>query len=123
VAAVTAGGVDRSRICIDPGIGFGKTFTHNLDLLAGLDRFAATGLPVLVGPSRKGFLGTILESAGRPTGPEGRDPATGAAVALAIAAGVTAVRVHDVVAGHQIGRTADAIVRRSGHGTSGWSNN
>lgn len=104
-------GVARDRICIDPGIGFGKTHGHNLALLANLDVLVATGYPVLVGTSRKGFLGRILDEAGRPTPPAGRDPATGATVALAVAAGAAVVRVHDVASALQAARTADAIVR------------
>ena len=105
-------GVERDRICLDPGIGFGKTFLHNLDLLRGLSRISgADGYPVLVGPSRKSFLGRILDEAGYSTVPVERDAATGAAVALAIAQGAFAVRVHDVSGAIQSARTADAIVR------------
>lgn len=105
-------GIDRERVCVDPGIGFGKSFTHNLELLRGLDELAATGLPVLVGTSRKGFLGTILERAGHPAIAADRDHATGASVALAIARGASIVRVHNVAAAVQSARTADAIVRQ-----------
>ncbi len=108
-----AAGVDPAAICLDPGIGFGKTADHNLELLHSLGRIAALGHPVLVGPSRKGFLGVVLAAAGHPAGPSRRDPATAAAVAMAIAAGAAVVRVHDVVGGLQAARTADAIVRAS----------
>ncbi len=104
------GGVDRSRIVVDPGIGFGKAFEHNLALLASIDRLG-NGRPVLVGTSRKRFLGTILERAGRPHTPDDRDIATAATVALAIAAGAGAVRVHNVGGAVDAARTADAIVR------------
>jgi 2-amino-4-hydroxy-6-hydroxymethyldihydropteridine diphosphokinase len=71
----------------------------------------ATGYPVLVGASRKGSLGKILELAGHPAGVEDRDPATGATVALAIAEGAAALRVHNVPAAVQAARIADAVVR------------
>ncbi len=108
-----AAGVDPEAICIDPGLGFGKTAGHNLELLNSLGRVAALGYPVLVGPSRKGFLGVVLAAAGRSAEPARRDPATAAAVAMAISAGAAVVRVHDVVGGLQAARTADAIVRAS----------
>jgi dihydropteroate synthase len=104
------GGVERSRIMVDPGIGFGKSFEHNLALLAGIDGLG-NGRPVLVGTSRKRFLGTILERAGRPHAPDDRDSATAATVALAVAAGAGAVRVHNVAGAVDAARTADAIVR------------
>ena len=107
-------GVSPDRICIDPGIGFGKTFGNNLDLLAWLDRLVDIGFPVMVGASRKGFLGAILDDAGHPAEAAQRDPATGATVALAIAAGASVVRVHNVAASLQSARAADAIVR-TGH--------
>lgn len=109
---VAEAGVDPERICVDPGIGFGKTFAHNLKLLRGLGEIAAGGLPVLVGTSRKGFLGMILERAGHPADAADRDHATGASVALSIAHGASIVRVHNVAAALQSARTADAIVRR-----------
>ena len=112
--AAIAAGVSADRICVDPGIGFGKTLDHNLALLTGLRRIGATGFPVLVGTSRKGFLGGILKRAGHPAEPADRDPATGASVALAIAHGASVVRVHNVAEVLQSARTADAIVRH-GH--------
>ncbi len=106
-----AGGVSSERVCLDPGIGFGKTHHHNLQLLAHLDTLVAAGFPVMVGASRKGLLGKILEHAGHPTPAPGRDPATGATIALAVAKGAAVVRVHDVPSALQAARTADAIVR------------
>jgi len=101
-------GVASSRICVDPGIGFGKTVVHNLDLLtAGVSRLAATGTPVLVGASRKSFIERILG----PVPVAERDGATGVAHALAIASGAMAIRVHNVVEGLRSARVADAIVR------------
>ena len=84
-------GITRDRIAIDPGIGFGKTLAHNLELLRNLDRFANLGRALLVGTSRKGFLGTLT---GRPVG----DRATASVVSslAAVARGANVVRVHDV---------------------------
>lgn len=110
VRAVVESGVEPSHIVVDPGIGFGKTFEHNLALLSELDRIGR-GRPLLVGTSRKAFLGTILERAARPATPEDRDAATGATVALAVAKGASVVRVHDVADAISAARTADAIVR------------
>jgi dihydropteroate synthase len=91
-------GIPRERIAVDPGIGFGKTTAHNLEILRNLGRFATLGCAVLIGTSRKGFLGTIT---GRGTG----DRATASAVSALVAcvAGARVVRVHDVSA------TVDAI--------------
>ncbi|MEA3501797.1 MAG: dihydropteroate synthase, partial [Actinomycetota bacterium] len=108
--AAIASGVDASRIVVDPGIGFGKTIDHNLALLNGIDRIGG-GRPVLVGASRKRFLGTILERAGRPSTPADRDVATAATVALAVERGAAILRVHDVAGAVDAARTADAIVR------------
>lgn len=104
------GGVDRGRICLDPGIGFGKSVEHNLRLLAHLGRVVELGFPVLVGASRKGFLGTLLADDGLDQPAEGRDAATGATTALAIQQGVSIIRVHNVAAAVQVARVADAIV-------------
>lgn len=105
-----AAGVARDRIAIDPGIGFGKTLTHNLELLRNLDRFVSTGYPVLLGTSRKRFLAQIL---GNDLPAPERDGATGATVALAIERGVAAVRVHNVALATQIARTTEAITGRT----------
>lgn len=102
-------GVRSDRIAIDPGIGFGKTFDHNLELLRNLHVLVDTGYPVLLGASRKAFLGQIL--GGSIPAPE-RDPATGATVALAIEQGVAIVRVHNVAMTTQIARTVEAILGR-----------
>ncbi len=105
-----AAGIGASRIVVDPGIGFGKTIRHNLALLDGIEMLG-DGMPVLIGASRKAFLGSILDQAGRPSSAEDRDRATGATVALAIEKGAAIVRVHDVAGAIDVGRTADAIVR------------
>lgn len=103
-------GVASDHIAIDPGIGFGKTIDHNLALLAHIDVLVATGYPVLLGTSRKSFLGA-LTGEGRP---EDRDIATAATSALAIAAGVSVVRVHNVAVSRPAVQIADAMVRRGG---------
>ena len=88
-----AAGVARERIWLDPGIGFGKHMTrHNLPLLAGLDRIVALGFPVLLGASRKQFIGALDGGAG----PDARLGGSIAAALAGAAAGVAAVRVHDV---------------------------
>lgn len=93
VAACEAAGIDRSRIVIDPGFGFGKTAAHNLALLRALPALAASGLPVLAGLSRKSMLGQIT---GRSVGD--RVHASVAAAIAAVARGALIVRVHDVAA-------------------------
>lgn len=113
VEEASAVGIERTHICVDPGIGFGKSFDHNLELLSGIDLISAIGRPVLVGTSRKGFLGAILRDAGVETSADQRDPATAATVALAVAGGASVVRVHNVGHALQAARTADAIVRAS----------
>ena len=85
-------GVPKEMIFIDPGIGFGKTLEHNLLLLKNIDEFVATGYRVLVGTSRKSFIGTITGK----ENPSERTYGTAATVALCAAAGVSIVRVHDV---------------------------
>ena len=85
-------GVSKERIFIDPGIGFGKTLEHNLELLRNIDKFVATDYRVLVGTSRKSFIGTIT---GKKV-PSERIFGTAATIALSAAAGVSIARVHDV---------------------------
>ena len=86
-------GIREERICLDPGIGFGKTVEHNVELLRRLGELAAIGRPVVVGVSRKRFLGRL---AGDPDATVGTVPASVAAARDAVAAGATIVRVHDV---------------------------
>lgn len=103
LAAVQAGA---ATVWIDPGIGFGKTVEHNLSLLAHIDQFVATGLPVLVGVSRKGFIGRLHTASdtgvplteAAPTGTEDRLEASVAMAAWSVALGADVVRVHDVAA-------------------------
>ncbi|NTV51726.1 MAG: dihydropteroate synthase, partial [Candidatus Firestonebacteria bacterium] len=105
--AAEAAGVRRGDIILDPGIGFGKTVRHNLQLLHHLDALVAAGYPVLVGPSRKSFIAGVLG----PRPARERDWGTAAAVAAAVAAGVQIVRVHDVAAMRQVAQVAWAIAR------------
>ncbi len=92
-------GIAEERIVLDPGIGFGKTLEHNLTLLRRLDELAALGPPLLVGTSRKSFLGRILaEDMPEPPGPDARLPATIATCVLAYERGARILRVHDVAA-------------------------
>jgi len=95
--ALLAAGIDHGRICLDPGIGFGKTHAHNLELLAGAGRFLDLGVPILVGHSRKGFIGKAVESAlGRPATEVERDGGTAGVACRLAAAGIQIVRVHAV---------------------------
>src|SRR5205823_2091470 len=100
-------GVPRERIIVDPGIGFGKTPRQNLELLSRLEELRSLDLPLLVGPSRKSFIGLAL--GGLP--PDDRLEGTAAVVALAIARGADVVRVHDLPAMARVARLADVIVR------------
>lgn len=97
-AAARAAGIDEGAVAVDPGIGFGKTLAHNLELLARLpDLVAGVGAPVLVGTSRKRFLGALLrDPAGAEPPPEARDDATLATTVWAVERGARIVRVHDV---------------------------
>jgi dihydropteroate synthase len=102
---ITGNGVDRNRLIIDPGIGFGKTLRHNLSLLKHLDKFSALKLPVLLGHSRKRFLGTIT---GIPA-EEQRDLATAVVAALCATKTISIVRVHNVAATRQALLVAKAL--------------
>jgi len=97
-------GIERSNIVVDPGIGFGKTVTHNLLLIKHLSAFRALGVPILIGPSRKSFITKILGS-----GDQSREIGTQAAVAAAALQGADIVRVHDVARTKQTLRLVDAI--------------
>jgi dihydropteroate synthase len=98
-------GVPENMIILDPGIGFGKTFEHNLEIINNLDRFAVLQRPLLIGPSRKAFLGKIL--GGLP--PQERLEGTASAVAISIIKGAHLVRVHDVREMARVAKVADAI--------------
>jgi dihydropteroate synthase len=103
--AAVAAGVDRGRVLLDPGIGFGKTVEHNLALLRELRALAEPGQPVVVGTSRKGFIGRLTGEAGQ------RLMGTAASVAWCVANGAAMVRVHDVAAMAKVVRMVQAIQR------------
>lgn len=97
VDAAIAAGVDAANLVIDPGLGFAKTAQHNWALLHALPDFVATGIPVLIGASRKRFLGALLaDDDGTVRPPDGRETATAVVSALAAVNGAWGVRVHDV---------------------------
>jgi dihydropteroate synthase len=102
-----AAGVDPERVWVDPGIGFGKTVAHNLELIARIDRIADLGRPVVLGASRKNFLGAIT---GREVGE--RLGGSIAAALAALAGGASVLRVHAVAATVAAIRVADAIAGR-----------
>lgn len=98
-------GIAKNMIFIDPGIGFGKTLEHNLLLLRDIDKFVASGYRVLVGTSRKSFIGKLTDN----ENPSERIFGTAATVALCAAAGVSIVRVHDVAAMVDVVKVTNAI--------------
>lgn len=98
VDRAVAAGVDPAAIILDPGLGFAKNAEHNWELLRALPTFVELGMPILIGASRKRFLGTLLESDGEPRPPDGREVATAVVSALAVAGGAWGVRVHDAQA-------------------------
>lgn len=106
VEAACQAGIRKDRLIIDPGIGFGKRLIDNLLILKFLSTFSSLGCPILVGPSRKSFIGKLL---GVPE--DERLEGTAAAVAIAIANGAHIVRVHDVRAMVRVAKMTDAIVR------------
>ncbi|MBS3975604.1 MAG: dihydropteroate synthase [Syntrophomonadaceae bacterium] len=99
-------GVQKEKVIVDPGIGFGKTASHSLEILHRLAEFKALGQPILTGTSRKSFIGKVLDLP-----PAERLEGTAATVALSIAGGADLVRVHDVKAMKRVVRMTDAIVR------------
>jgi dihydropteroate synthase len=114
-AAAQASGVDPARILLDPGIGFGKTAGHNLTLLRDIAALAALGSPLVIGPSRKSFIGKITGE----TDPAKRVFGTAAAVAWCVANGAAVVRVHDVRPMAQVVRMVQAISSAQMPGISG----
>jgi dihydropteroate synthase len=105
-------GVARSQIILDPGIGFGKSFEQNYELLAKLPKLSELGYPLLVGTSRKGFIGrTLASETGRCAPPGARLWGTAATVAASILNGAHLVRVHDVRELAQVSRVADELLR------------
>ncbi len=107
VALAQAAGISDEAIILDPGIGFGKTVEQSLELIDRLDEIRSLGYPVLLGPSRKSFIGYTLNLP-----PDQRIEGTAAAVAIGIARGADIVRVHDVAGMVRVARMSDAIVRR-----------
>ena len=106
VTLARAAGISDERIILDPGIGFGKTVAHNLELINRLDEIRALGFPVLLGPSRKSFIGFTLDLPA-----DQRVEGTAATIAIGIARGADIVRVHDVEHMRRIAKMTDAIVR------------
>lgn len=107
VAIAWSAGVPESQVILDPGIGFGKSVEQNLELVDRLGEVRALGFPVLLGPSRKSFIGYTLNLP-----PDQRLEGTAAAVAIGIARGADIIRVHDVPFMTRVVRMTDAIVRR-----------
>jgi dihydropteroate synthase len=99
-------GIQKRHIIIDPGIGFGKTVSQNLRIIDELDGFIEMGYPILVGPSRKSFIGYTLNLP-----PDQRVEGTAAAVAISIDRGADIVRVHDVEVMARVAKMSDHIVR------------
>jgi dihydropteroate synthase len=110
VAIARKAGVRKTQIILDPGIGFGKSFAQNYELLQKLPQLAKLGYPLLVGTSRKGFLGATLAREDKPAPPEERIWGTAATVAASILNGAHLVRVHDVSEMVQVARVADCIL-------------
>ncbi len=108
VALARAAGISPEKIILDPGIGFGKTVQQNLELLDRLNEICELGFPVLLGTSRKSFIGYTLDLP-----PDQRAAGTAATVAIGIARGADLVRVHDVAQMTFVARMADAIVRKT----------
>jgi dihydropteroate synthase len=111
VAFAESHGLKKSQIAVDPGIGFGKTVAHNLQILARLGEFGSLDCPLLVGVSRKSFIGKLLapREAGRRPGTDGRLWGTAAMVAWAVAQGAQIVRVHDVAEMTDVVRMVEAV--------------
>jgi dihydropteroate synthase len=107
IAIAHVAGVRDEQIILDPGIGFGKTVSQNLQLLNQLDQFKTMGYPILIGTSRKSFIGYTLDLP-----PDQRMAGTAATVAIGIDRGADIVRVHDVAAMTQVARMTDQLVRK-----------
>jgi len=111
VAKARKAGVAKAQIILDPGIGFGKSYAQNYELIEKLPKLAALGYPLLVGTSRKGFLGATLARGGKAASPEERIWGTAATVTASILGGAHIVRVHDVAEMVQVARVADCVAR------------
>lgn len=119
VDLAVAAGVDRSRLVLDPGLGFAKNAEHNWALLGALPELVGHGLPILIGASRKRFLGALLADAAGPRPPDGRETATATVSALAALHGAWGVRVHDVRASLDAIAVTDAWLRAARNSTRG----
>ena len=108
VALARAAGIPDERIILDPGLGFGKTVEQNLELIDRLDEVRTLGFPVLLGPSRKSFIGYTLDLP-----PDQRLEGTAACVSVGIARGADIIRVHDVEAMLRVAKMTDAIIRKN----------
>ena len=109
LGAASAAGIAEEQVILDPGLGFGKTAEHNWALLRALPEITGLRRPVLVGASRKSFLGALLADSRGPRPPAGRDAATAALTVLAAQAGAWAVRVHDVAPSADAVRVVEAL--------------
>jgi dihydropteroate synthase len=109
IELAVAAGIAEDKIVVDPGIGFGKTLEHNLEILRRLDELTELGRPILIGTSRKSFIGTLT----RRERPAERVFGTAATHALAIAGGADILRAHDVRAAVDVARVTDAITRQA----------
>lgn len=109
IAIARDAGIPDEMIIIDPGIGFGKTLEHNLEIINRLREFRGFEKPILIGPSRKSFIGKILDGLHA----EERIEGTASAVAIGIFNGANIIRVHDVKAMSRVARVADAVIRAS----------
>jgi dihydropteroate synthase len=110
IALARRAGLAKSQIIIDPGIGFGKSYSHNFELLARLSELAKLGFPVLIGTSRKSFIGRALDETASASTPKGeRIWGTAATVAASILQGAHIVRVHDVAEMAEVARVTDVL--------------
>jgi len=110
LARARRAGLEKTQIVLDPGIGFGKSFAQNYQLLAHLPKLAALGCPLMLGTSRKAFLGATLARSGAAAPTEERIWGTAATVTASILGGAHIVRVHDVAEMVQVVRVADAVL-------------
>jgi dihydropteroate synthase len=111
VARAKRAALSKTQLLLDPGIGFGKTHEQNFEILARLPEFARLGCPIVVGTSRKAFLGKALAKLGEPAAPaEDRLLGTAATVTASILGGAHIVRVHDVAEMAGVARVADGVV-------------
>jgi dihydropteroate synthase len=113
IAAAREARIAKDKIILDPGIGFGKSFEQNYELLAKLPELAKLGYPLLVGTSRKGFLGKTVAKNGKPAPTDERLWGTAATVTASILGGAHIVRVHDVLEMAQVARVTDCVLNPS----------